>query len=109
MSVHSPDIELGDVALAERETKREPRLPPLYALIMHNDDYTTMEFVVWVLVSVLGLAEAKAISLMLDIHQKGLAKVAVLPKELAEMKREQIMQFAEQEEFPLLVTLEVEG
>lgn len=94
--------EVSNVALADPQTKT----PPMYALIMHNDDYTTMEFVVWVLVSVLGLAEAKAISLMLEIHHQGLAKVAILPKELAEVKQKQIMELAEQEEYPLLVTLE---
>lgn len=94
--------KVGDVALADPQTKT----PPMYALIMHNDDYTTMEFVVWVLVSVLGLSETKAIGFMLEVHHQGLAKVAILPKELAEVKQKQIMELAEQEEYPLLVTLE---
>lgn len=100
--------EVGDVALADPQTKEKPSLPPMYVLIMHNDDYTTMEFVVWVLTSVLGLSETKAISLMLEIHHQGLARVAVLPKELAEMKQQQIMQLAEQEEYPLLVTMQAQ-
>lgn len=80
-------------------------IPPMYALIMHNDDYTTMEFVVWVLVNILNLSVATAYDLMMQIHEEGQAKVAVLPKEIAEMKALRIHQLAEQEEFPLLVTL----
>lgn len=80
--------------------------PPMYALIMHNDNYTTMEFVVWVLVSVLNLPMDVAYERMMTIHQEGQAVVAILPKEVAEMKVQQICQLAEQEEYPLLVTLQ---
>lgn len=80
--------------------------PPMYAIILHNDDYTTMEFVVWVLVSVLNLPINVAHERMMAVHQEGQASVAILPKEVAEMKVEQIRQLAEQEEYPLLVTLE---
>lgn len=80
--------------------------PPMYAIIMHNDDYTTMEFVVWVLVSVLNLPMNVAYERMMSIHQDGQAVVATLPKEVAEMKAQQIRQLAEQQEYPLLVTLQ---
>ena len=80
--------------------------PPLYAIIMHNDDYTTMDFVVWVLQYELGLNETQAYQIMLDIHYEGQAVVARLPKEIAEMKAQSIRLLAEREEFPLLVTLE---
>lgn len=79
--------------------------PPMCALIMHNDDYTTMEFVVWVLVSVLDLPINVAYDHMMTIHNEGQAQVAVLPKEIAQMKALQIHQLAEAEDFPLLVTL----
>lgn len=107
MTTKFEEVDVFDVAVADL-TDTDTKLPPMYALIMHNDDYTTMEFVVWVLVSVLGLSESRAISLMLEIHHQGLAKVAVLPKELAEMKLQKILQLAEQEEFPLLVTLQAQ-
>lgn len=80
-------------------------IPPMCALIMHNDNYTTMEFVVWVLTSVLNLPINVAYKLMMTIHNEGRAQVAVLPKEIAQMKAEQIHQLAEAEEYPLLVTL----
>lgn len=79
--------------------------PKMSALIMHNDDYTTMDFVVWVLISLLSVPESKAIELMLKIHHDGAAQVAILPTEIAQMKQAQIHQLAEQAEFPLLVTL----
>lgn len=79
--------------------------PKMSALIMHNDDYTTMDFVVWVLISILSVPESKAIELMLKIHHDGAAQVAILPTEIAQMKQAQIHQLAEQAEFPLLVTL----
>lgn len=79
--------------------------PPMCALIMYNDDYTTMEFVVWVLTSVLNLPINVAYELMMTIHEKGKAQVAILPKEIAQMKVEQIHQLAEAEEFPLLVKM----
>lgn len=80
--------------------------PPLYALVLHNDDYTTMEFVVWVLVQVLKLSVHTAYELMMKVHQEGYAAVIVLPKEQAEVKAHQIRVLAEQAEFPLLITLE---
>lgn len=92
--------EQSDVAVLE-----QVKPPPMYALIVHNDDYTTMEFVVWVLMSVLSLSEGRAMELMLTIHHAGSATVAVLPKEIAELKKQQIIALAEQEEFPLLITL----
>lgn len=80
--------------------------PPMYGIVLHNDDYTEMEFVVWVLVQVLKLSVAEAYELMMKVHNEGYAVVAILPKEQAEVKVHQIRTYAEQEEFPLLVTLE---
>lgn len=100
---HNPE-HVHDTDVAVREM-----MPPMYAVIMHNDDYTTMEFVVWVLVSVLDLPIHVAYELMMQIHEEGVAKVAVFPKEIAEMKVERIRTLAEQEEFPLLITLQKES
>lgn len=82
--------------------------PPLYALIMHNDDYTTMEFVMMVLMSELFLSPELAYRLMMTIHETGMAKVAVLPKEIAEMKALCITQLAEAADYPLLITVRPE-
>lgn len=94
----------SDVAVLEPTLA--PKKPPMTAIIMHNDDYTSMEFVVWVLMSVLRLNETEAFMRMLEIHQKGRACVAILPHEIAQSKAEKIKRLAENEEFPLLVTLE---
>lgn len=98
---HAMDSAI-DVAL------RDPLLakPPMYAIIMHNDDYTTMEFVVAVLMGELNHSPDDAYDLMLQIHHQGLAKVATLPKEIAETKVQRITTLAESYEFPLLVTME---
>lgn len=80
--------------------------PALYAIIMHNDDYTTMEFVVAVLVEVFAFGYEQAMATMLDIHHKGKAKVGAYPKEIAEMKVAQVEHLAEKFEYPLLVSLE---
>ncbi len=93
----------NDTALAQKTIT-----PPLYAIIMYNDDYTTMDFVVWVLISVLNLAMDTAYRLTMTIHEQGRAKVASLPKELAEIKVQEIERLAEQAEYPLKVTLEQE-
>lgn len=88
-----------DVAFLEEK-------PPMTAIILYNDDYTTMEFVVWVLMTVLHLDEATAVMNMMAIHQTGRACVAMLPQEIAETKAYKIIQLAEQQEYPLVVTLE---
>ena len=87
-------------------TQPKTKEPPLYAVVMHNDHYTTMEFVVFVLMEVFDYAPQKAIDTMMQVHEKGRAVVTVLPKEIAEMKIERVEMLAQQADFPLLVTLE---
>lgn len=86
--------------------KAEVRLPDLYAVIMHNDHYTTMDFVVYVLVEIFDHPIQRAMDLMMQVHQTGQATVAVLPYQIAEMKIDEVTQLAEQEEYPLLLTLQ---
>lgn len=95
----------GDLALAQ-ETETDFAKPALYALVMHNDDYTTMEFVVAVLMEVLSHDLGTAYELMMTIHSTGSAVVGVFPKEIAEMKLETVNQLAIKNEYPLLTTLE---
>lgn len=80
--------------------------PSLYAIVMHNDDYTTMDFVVFVLTEVFAFDIQKAVQTMLDVHHLGRATVGVFPKEIGEMKVAQVHRLAEQYEYPLLVSLE---
>ncbi|MFB6349520.1 ATP-dependent Clp protease adaptor ClpS [Moraxella marmotae] len=93
----------SDVAV---QTEPLTKHPKLYAVVMHNDDYTTMEFVVFALVEIFGHSVEKAYQLMMQIHQTGRSAVAALPYEIAEMKVEEVTLLAEQESYPLLTTIE---
>ncbi|WII95910.1 ATP-dependent Clp protease adaptor ClpS [Moraxella haemolytica] len=97
----------SDVALDEITDVATERLEPLlYSVVLHNDDYTTMDFVVHVLVDVFGHTLDKAVELMYCVHEKGRAVVAVLPYDIAEMRVAQVTELAEALEYPLLATLE---
>lgn len=95
----------GDLATKSKQ-QTDFAKPPLYALIMHNDDYTTMEFVVAVLTDILQHDLHTAYELMMFVHTTGNAVVGVFPKEIAEMKLDAINELATKNEFPLLTTLE---
>lgn len=79
---------------------------PLYAVIMHNDHYTTMDFVVAILLEVFAYTLDRAVNTMMQIHEQGQAVVATLPKEIAEMKADHVMHLAQEADFPLLVTVQ---
>jgi len=99
-----PDFD-RDV-LTESETKLEK--PPLYKVILHNDDFTTMDFVVFVLTHVFLRAEAEAFGIMLQVHQEGIGIAGVYSFEVANMKAEKAMNLARAQEYPLLCTVEEE-
>jgi len=88
----------------QTETKR----PPLYKVMLLNDDYTPMEFVVHVLERFFGLDHAQAFEIMLTVHKKGLAVVGVFSAEIAETKVAQVMDFARRHQHPLQCTMEKE-
>ncbi|MCP5072391.1 MAG: ATP-dependent Clp protease adapter ClpS, partial [Rhodobacteraceae bacterium] len=82
--------------------------PPLYKVMLLNDDYTPMEFVVIVLERFFGIRHEGAVQLMLTVHKKGLAVVGVFSHEIAETKVMQVMDFARRHEHPLQCTMEKE-
>ena len=92
------------------ETKPRPQLrkPPLFKVLLHNDHYTTMEFVVYVLVEVFRHKELSAIRIMLQVHQQGVGVAGVYPHEIAETKVARVLAMAKECDFPLLCTLEEE-
>src|SRR5882672_6562231 len=100
----------GDVGVAEPRTKAKPKLdrPRLYKVLLHNDDYTPMEFVVLVLREVFAKSDADATAIMLHAHTHGMAVAGVYTFEIAETKLQQTMGLAEKAGFPLLCTMEPE-
>jgi ATP-dependent Clp protease adaptor protein ClpS len=98
----APFAELDDAPVAEKKTEE----PALFKVLLHNDDYTTMEFVVWVLEAVFNMAEEQAIQVMLNVHLRGAGVAGIYTYEVAEMKVEKTISLAREQEFPLLATLE---
>ena len=82
--------------------------PSRYKVILHNDDYTTMEFVVEILVNVFGKSLEKAMQIMLNVHNKGKAVCGVYTREIAETKVETVHHLAGSRGFPLKSTMEKE-
>ncbi|NIY80838.1 MAG: ATP-dependent Clp protease adapter ClpS [Rhodobacteraceae bacterium] len=99
--------EDGDVGLALKPKPKTKR-PPLYKVMLLNDDYTPMEFVVLVLERFFGIGHAQATEIMLTVHKKGLAVVGVFPHEIAETKVAQVMDFSRRHQHPLQCTMEKE-
>lgn len=90
------------------QTKARTKRPPMYKVMLLNDDFTPMEFVVMVLERFFGLNHAQAFELMLTVHKKGLAVVGVFSFEIAETKVSQVMDAARQHQHPLQCTMEKE-
>ena len=97
----------GDVGVV-LETRQKTQKPPMYKVMILNDDYTPMEFVVHVLERFFGMTHAQAFELMLTVHKKGLAVVGVFSFEVAETKVTQVMDFAQRHQHPLQCTMEKE-
>ena len=99
-----PLAELDEAPVAEAEKKTEE--PSLFKVLLHNDDYTTMEFVVWILESVFNMPEEQAVQVMLNVHIQGVGVAGFYTYEVAEMKVEKATALAREQEYPLLITME---
>lgn len=101
------DADDGDaqVGLATK-TRTKPKKPSQYKVLLLNDDYTPMEFVVMVLKRFFGMDLEQATRVMLHVHQKGVGVCGIFPYEVAETKVNQVMDFARQNQHPLQCTLE---
>ncbi len=98
-----PDSEeVQDVLLADPELKK----PQMYAVVMYNDDYTPMEFVVAILQEHFKHSLDSAVSIMLSIHHQGKGIAGVYPKDIAETKAQTVNREARQAGFPLLTQIE---
>jgi ATP-dependent Clp protease adaptor protein ClpS len=103
MSEHSIQHDRG---LAVEEARPKLKRPPLYQVILLNDDYTPMEFVVDVLERIFSLDRPRATRIMLQVHTKGKGVCGVFTYEIAETKVAQVTAYARQHQHPLLCTME---
>ncbi len=95
----------GQVGVATK-TRAKPKKPSQFKVLMLNDDYTPMEFVVLVLKRFFHMDMEQATRVMLHVHQKGVGVCGIFPYEIAETKVNQVMDFARQNQHPLQCTLE---
>ncbi|MFM9889538.1 MAG: ATP-dependent Clp protease adapter ClpS [Rickettsiales bacterium] len=96
----------SDTLVAEPQVKT--KRPPMYKVILLNDDYTPMDFVVLVLEQVFHRAHTDALQVMLEIHQKGAGIAGVFTRDVAETKADQVVEYARINDYPLQCTLESE-
>jgi len=96
----------GGHHLAVEEARPEVKRPPLYRVVLINDDYTPMEFVVDILQTIFGMERTRATQVMLEVHTKGKGVCGVYNFEIAETKVAQVMGIARQHQHPLLCTME---
>lgn len=106
---HRPSSDGADTNVATQTRKKEQlKKPPLFRVLFHNDNYTTMEFVVFVLQSVFHKSESDSMLIMLNVHRTGLGVAGVFTKEVAEMKVNKTHRLAKEHEFPLKLSIEPE-
>jgi len=106
MMSHDNDDDREDETGVATKTRPKTQRPPMYKVLLLNDDYTPMEFVVHILERFFGLNHAQSFEIMLTVHKKGLAVVGVFSFEVAETKVVQVMDFARRHQHPLQCTME---
>ncbi|MEZ5690533.1 MAG: ATP-dependent Clp protease adapter ClpS [Rickettsiales bacterium] len=100
------EIEGGGLLLVEPEVKT--KRPPYFKVVLLNDDYTPMDFVVLILKDVFHRSHGEAVSIMLEVHQKGEGICGVYTRDVAETKAEETMSLSRQQEYPLQCRVEKE-
>ena len=107
MSERPTDIEQHDgFDLTVEEARPEVKPPPSYRVVLINDDFTPMEFVVEILEGLFNMERTRATQVMLEVHTKGKGVCGVFSYEIAETKVAQVMSIANQQQHPLLCTME---
>jgi len=95
-----------DSALVAETAKPKLKRPPLYKVILLNDDYTPMEFVVHILERFFAMDKEKATRIMLNVHTRGKGVCGVFTRDIAETKVHQVNEYSKQHQHPLLCTME---
>jgi ATP-dependent Clp protease adaptor protein ClpS len=104
MNGYSPELEEDVIS----EVGDDLDEPSMYKVLLHNDDYTTMEFVVEILMLVFNKSPEDAVRIMLNVHQKGIGICGVYTYEVSETKVNSVHALARQHGFPLKCTMEKE-
>ena len=100
------ELEHSGVVLEETESRARLERPNLYKVLLHNDNFTSMEFVIFVLQSIFGKSEGEAVQIMLNVHTQGIGIAGLYTFEIAETKVAKVTSAAQASEFPLLCTME---
>lgn len=98
--------EHDDGGLAVQEAKPQLKAPPLYKVVLLNDDYTPMEFVVEILEVFFGMGREKATQVMLAVHTQGKGVCGIFTRDIAETKAAQVNEYAREHQHPLLAEIE---
>jgi ATP-dependent Clp protease adaptor protein ClpS len=104
----SPRPDTRESTLTDSRTDQKLERPRLWRVLLHNDDYTTQDFVVWVLETVFHKPTPEAFDIMMSVHRSGVGVAGIYTHDIAETKLKATRQLAEEHEFPLLVTMEPE-
>jgi ATP-dependent Clp protease adaptor protein ClpS len=103
MSTERPE-HIDDLVV--QEAKPQVKKPPMYRVLLLNDDYTPMEFVVIVLERFFSMTRENATRIMLQVHQQGMGVCGVFAREIAETKVHEVTEFSQRNEHPLQCTME---
>jgi ATP-dependent Clp protease adaptor protein ClpS len=96
----------GTGTAVETRTKTRLKKPRMYKVLLHNDDYTTMEFVVFVLQGIFHHSESEAMQIMLHVHKNGVGVAGVYTREIAETRIAQVEALARKHEYPLRCSMD---
>jgi ATP-dependent Clp protease adaptor protein ClpS len=103
-----PESRTNESTLTDARSDQKVAHPRMWRVLLHNDDYTTQDFVVWVLESIFHKPRGEAFAIMMSVHRSGLGVAGIFTYDVAETKVKTTKQMAEEHEFPLLVTMEPE-
>lgn len=105
MSEFNPD-DFNEQDLAIQEEKPKLQKPPLYKVVLLNDDFTPMDFVVEILINYFDMSEEKATQVMLHVHTRGIGVCGVFSKDVAETKMHIVNKYSREHQHPLMCSIE---
>ncbi|MFC4207077.1 ATP-dependent Clp protease adapter ClpS [Vreelandella malpeensis] len=106
LNMARPDLPEYDDDLDVQTAEPELARPPLYKVVLHNDDYTPMEFVIEVLQGFFNMNNEKAVEIMLAVHTQGKGTCGIFTRDIAETKSHQVNEYARECEHPLMSDIE---